>query len=138
MPAQEVVDPTLDREEIMAELLDRQLGTPSIVDQRRHSHFAMLRVAFVAMQQNGGEHIVSIGEDVGLDRCNLTCDALRREASVIDDRRNTFNDDAAASVKTGSGHELASCELHASAKRALGGDRIVKFEKALPVATHHE
>src|SRR5205823_2822080 len=57
---------------------------------------------------------------------------------VIDDGRNTFNDDAAASVKTGSGHELASCELHASAKRALGGDRIVKFEKALPVATHRE
>ena len=81
---------------------------------------------------------MSIGEDVGLDRCNLTRDALRREASIVDDRRNTFNDDAAASVKTGSGHELASCELHASAKRALGGDRIVKFEKALPVATHRE
>ena len=61
-----------------------------------------------------------------------------REASIVDDRRNTFNDDAAASVKTGSGHELASCELHASAQRALGRDRIVKFEKTLPVAAHRE
>jgi len=98
----------------------------------------MLGVTLVPMQQNGGEYVVSVGEDVGLDRCNLTRDALRGEASIVDDRRNTFNDDAAASVKTGSGHELASCELHASAQRALGRDRIVKFEKTLPVAAHRE
>ena len=92
----------------------------------------------MAMQHHGRKHVVTIREDIGLDERNLARHALRGKAPIIDGGRNTFNDDAAASVKTGSGHELALCELHASAEGALGGDRIVQLEKALPVAAHRE
>jgi hypothetical protein len=138
MPAEEMIDPGVDREEVMAELLDRELGAPPVVDERRHARFAMLRITLVTMEHDGGDDVVTVRENVGLDHRDVTSDALRGKASIVDGWRNTFNDDASASVESGSGHELASCELHASAQRTLCGDRIVQFQKPLSVAAHRE
>ena len=133
MPAQKVIDPRFDREKVMTEFFDRQLRPPAVVEQRHHSHFAMFRLALRAVQHHRRQHVVAVRKDVGLDLDDVANDALCRKAAVIHDRRNTFNDDAAASVKRSCRHELASCELHASGQRATCGDGVVQLEKKLPL-----
>ncbi len=92
----------------------------------------------MAMQHHRRDHILPVGEDVGLDLDDVADDAFGGKTPGIHSGRDTFNDDATASVKRGFEHELAWCELHASAQRALCGHRIVQLEKKLLVAAERE
>ena len=90
------------------------------------------------MQDHGGENVVTVSEDVRLDRDEIAGDAFGRKAAVVDRRRHSFNDDTASTIKTGSGHEGVSCELYALFQRGAGGQRIMQFEQQLLVTQGRE
>jgi hypothetical protein len=62
------------------------------------------------MENDRGEDVVTVGEDVRLDRYGIADDAFGWKASVIDGRRNALDDDTATPIDIGLRHEPASCE----------------------------
>src|SRR6185369_10825483 len=99
VPGEKVIDPAFDGEEVEAELLDRDLALPAVVDQGAHRHFAPLPFRLMAMQRDRADQVVAVGEDVRLDEDVLSLDPLRRKAAIVDLRRYAFDDDALSTVK---------------------------------------
>jgi hypothetical protein len=111
VPRQEVVDPRVDGEAVEAEAVDNEVGGPAVVDERPHPHFAPLRIILVTMQDDRGDEVVAVGEDVRLRRHNVPRDTLRRVRAAIDLRRRRFDDDSLSSVQLQlrSNHSTRKC-----------------------------
>ena len=77
-PRLEVVGPGHDRVDVAADVMDGELGPPSIVAERGHRHLAPAAHCGPAMQEHRRDDVVPIDEHVGLDD-----DAGR---DVLDDR----------------------------------------------------
>ena len=59
-------------------------------------------------EQRGGDGVVAVGEDVGFDAHLVADGALCGEASAVDLRGESFNDDALASIRIQSVSFMAS------------------------------
>ena len=74
------------------------------------------------MQEHAVEHLVTIGEDIGLDAHRLADHALDREPPAVDLRKHALDDDATPSVEQRRQVRLASARgcLGHSLTRASG------------------
>src|SRR5207244_13655667 len=81
-----------------AELLDAKLRAPAVVDEGAHADLGRLRARGVAMQHDGGDEVVAVGEDVGFDDDVVPLDAFRRKGAVVDGRLHSFDDDPRSPV----------------------------------------
>ena len=79
-------DPRFERESMKAEVLDGDLGAPAIVRQGAHPHVAPFLLAVVAMENDRGNQVVSVGEDVRLREYDVTDHTFGRERAAIDFR----------------------------------------------------
>ena len=82
----ELAPPSRDREEMAAGPKQREFAEPAIVDQEAHRRARPLALVGGAPAQFGREHVVTIAEDVGLDRDEVADHALDREAAIVDRR----------------------------------------------------
>jgi len=94
-PRQEMVDPGGHRVAVAPRFGDRERAAPAVVAQRRHRRLAPLDLVVAAPAQAAGEHVVTVGEAVGLDVDLVADDALDRKASAVDRRRDALDDGAA-------------------------------------------
>src|SRR5207247_9555371 len=82
-PCLEMIDPGLDRVDVAAELGDRELTPPAVVAERRHWRLAPSRRSLVPIAHDGGQGVVTVGEDVRLDDHGLADDPLGRGSAVF-------------------------------------------------------
>ena len=94
MPGEKVIDPRLNREEVDPEAIGCERATPAIVRTRRHPHFAVAAVGRVPMKQHDGDHVMAVGEGIGLDDDGVAHDPLRGREPSVDLGLNSFDDDA--------------------------------------------
>src|SRR5438874_1151877 len=99
MPRQEMIDPRFDRAKVEAELLDVDFGAPAIVAERRHARFTHLFFRRMPILHDGGDEIVSVGEDVGFNDDAIADDTLRRKEAAVDLRLHSFDDYASTAVE---------------------------------------
>ena len=73
-------------------------GGPAVVAQRLHGHFLPGAAVASAVQQQGGDLVVAIGENVGFDNNGVTDDALGGEATGVDFGLNVLDDNPRATL----------------------------------------
>ena len=91
-PGCEPVDPGLDREPVAAQPVDRELAPPAVVVGPLHRDLDPGLIAGRSMQEDRHDHVVAVGERVGLDADAVTEDPLGRESALIDGRGDVLDD----------------------------------------------
>src|SRR5262245_28429216 len=93
-PGRECVGPSLDGVDVTTDLGRREARRPAIVLLQRHGNAEPFVGAFAPPEQLGGEHGISIANDIGPDVYLLADHALDRETACIDDWINVLDVDA--------------------------------------------
>ena len=97
-PGLKMIDPALDLEGVSTQLGDAECAEPSIVDEGLHGNLDPVGGALAPGKQGGGDGVVAIGEDVGLNADLIAYGSLCREASAVDFGGDAFDDDASATI----------------------------------------
>ena len=78
-----MVLPALDLEVPDPETVGKELGSPAIVSDGRHGGLYPPSRPRLSMSEHGADGVVTIAEDVGLDRHRFPHHRLRREAATV-------------------------------------------------------
>ncbi|MDZ4684502.1 MAG: hypothetical protein SH850_05385 [Planctomycetaceae bacterium] len=97
-PRPEPVDPCADGVPIFTEMFDAEPPRPAIVGQRRHPGRLPDRGDDRAVIDLDGQLVVPVGEDVGLDRDDISHDPLDREPAGVDLGRHALDHHPALTV----------------------------------------
>src|SRR5207247_1661984 len=126
----EGVHPALDREDVAADLCDRELAAPAVVAQELHRSLAPVRRRRMPEPENRGERVMAVGEDVRLDRDGLPDDPLGRESTAVDLGHHRLDGDAPAPVglRRGRGRRRAARSRYAARLTSGMGKPIVEAE----------
>ena len=120
-PGLEAVDPGLEGEPVAAEFGDGELGPPAVVGQWHHRDLDPAGAGFMAVADGGGDGVVAVGEDVGLDRHLVAERPLGGKAPAVDLGRHGLDGDALAALNLrawedgglgGRGPPLDRCASH--------------------------
>ncbi len=98
-PGVEPVDPGLDRVPVAADGVHAELGPEPVVAQRLHRHLGPRFLVVVPVEQHRADQVVPVGDDLGLDHHRIADDALDREPSAVDLRRQLRDRDPAPAVQ---------------------------------------
>src|SRR5438445_600311 len=92
------IDPGLDGEHVAAELRNRELAPPAVVDERDHRRLGPGGSGVVAVADDARQRVMAVGEDVGLDGYLLAQRPLGREPAGVDLGRHRFDGDPLPAV----------------------------------------
>src|SRR6185437_3765149 len=95
-PGLQRVDPALDTVMPQAQPCDAKRGLPAVIAEGAHGGALPVFLAFVPIEQQGAERIVTVGEYVCLYRDLITEGALGGKASAIHTRSEILDDGAQA------------------------------------------
>ena len=109
-PGGEFIGPGLDGIDIAAGLIGHERTAPAVVAVMGHRRAAPFAVVLATPDQRGGDDVMAVAIDIRPHVDALADDALHREATAVDQRKNVFDMESA----TGALDSL-SCFVHGDA-----------------------